>query len=527
MTANVPFAPTHRPLLMAETGMVVSGHPLASAAGAAILRRGGNAMDAAVATAATLAIAIPFMNGLGGDAIALWANSSGEVTAINGSGRTPAAATVEHMRALGLTRLPRRGPLSVSVPGVVAAWGQSLERFGTMEWADVLAPAIHLAETGVPLDRTAVKFFNGEEYAALAAEFPDLGRLFVPPASASLGQRLRQPAAARTLQQLAAEGWRGFYTGSVAEKWLPEARKAGVLAAPADLAVHETLFTDALSTWWMERRVHVAPPNSQGIALIAMLGLEGNGDEAGSPAIEGGIDPVVHLRRKLSAFSIRDAYCSDPDRVRLPSTMLSAEALAALEWSARPPVAVTGGGDTSTLVVIDAEGNAVSWAQSLFEAFGSGVACPSSGIVLHNRMMMERLDDDPVRGLLPGKRPFHTLAPAMVTAGGRVDMAIATPGDHGQTQSLLQVLRHHYQAGLDLQAAIERPRLRHDAGKKVLAENRVPAAWSAALKEAGWELEDVGPWSRLMGGVNAIRRMPDGLLMGGADPRRECYAVSA
>jgi gamma-glutamyltranspeptidase/glutathione hydrolase len=449
------------------------------------------------------------------------------VTAINGSGRTPAAATVEHMRALGLTRLPRRGPLSVSVPGVVAAWGQSLERFGTMLWADVLAPAIHLAEAGVPLDRTAVKFFNGEEYAALTEDFPDLGALFLTPGTASLGDRLRQPAAAQTLRELAAQGWRGFYTDAVAAKWLPEARKAGVLLSSEDLAAHETLFADALAVAWMDRLVHVAPPNSQGIALLGMLGLKENGDEAASAAIAGGIDPAVFMRRKLAAFSIRDAYCSDPGRVRLPSAMLSAETFATLERSARAPVAITGGGDTSTLVVIDAAGNAVSWAQSLFEAFGSGVACPSSGIVLHNRMMMERLDDDPVRGLLPGKRPFHTLAPAMVTAGGRVDMAIATPGDHGQTQSLLQVLRQHYQAGLDLQAAIERPRLRHDAGELVKIESRVPPEWRAALKAAGWEVEEVGPWSRLMGGVNAIRRMPDGLLMGGADPRRECYAVSA
>ncbi|MGF7159620.1 gamma-glutamyltranspeptidase/glutathione hydrolase [Rhodoligotrophos appendicifer] len=512
----------HRPIVMSEHGLVVAGHPRAAEAGAAILRAGGNAMDAAIAAATTLAIAIPFMNGIGGDAIALWSDAEGRVTAINGSGATAAAATVEAFQALGHSTIPRRGPLAVSVPGVVAAWGQSLERFGTMSLAEILAPAIALAENGVPLDSTSTRFFNGPDYAALVADFPALATMFLAHGSARLGARLRQPQAAATLRILAEKGWSAFYEGALADDWIKDARAAGVLLDGGDLSRHETLFDAPLAIDWQGHRVHVAPPNSQGISLLAMLGLANQEQDA---AEDGFIDPVAHLERKLTAFRIRDAYCADPRRVALPADILTAESLAALHRSTQDPVNLSGGGDTSTLVVVDEQGNAVSWVQSLFEAFGSCVTVPKHGLVLHNRAMLERLDDDPVRGLKPGHRPFHTLCPAMVTGEGGVELAISTPGDHGQPQSLLQVIRRHFEEGLDIQAAIEWPRIRHDDGRTVLVEDRCPQSWITRLEAAGWTVEHVGGWSRLMGGVNAVRRMPDGLLMGGADPRRECYAV--
>ncbi|WGD51095.1 gamma-glutamyltransferase [Bradyrhizobium sp. CB1650] len=188
-------------------------------------------------------------------------------------------------------------------------------------------------------------------------------------------------------------------------------------------------------------------------------------------------------------------------------------------------MSLAGGGDTSKLVVVDAAGRAVSWVQSLFEAFGSGVVCQNHGLVLHNRAMLERLDDDPMRGLRGGFRPFHTLCPALVTGNGGVELAIATPGDHGQPQSLFQVVRRHFDQGLDIQSAIEWPRLRHDAGRDVMLERRCPPTWDSALSKAGWAVKRVDGWSRVMGGVNAIRRM-EGQLFGGADPRRSSYAIA-
>jgi gamma-glutamyltranspeptidase/glutathione hydrolase len=233
--------------------------------------------------------------------------------------------------------------------------------------------------------------------------------------------------------------------------------------------------------------------------------------------------PVGFLRHKQKAFALREAYCADPRRVSLPSDLLMPERL--MMFDGDPSPVRSGGGDTSTLVVIDANGQTVSWVQSLFDEFGSGIACPEHGIVLHNRAALERLDDDPVHGLKGGHRPFHTLCPALVTGSEGETMALATPGDHGQPQTLAQILRRCFEQRLDVQAAIEWPRLRHDFGDEVMLEDRYPASWDAALTEAGWRVRRVGPWSRLMGGANAILRRPDGLLMAGADPRRSSYAL--
>ncbi|UWU75871.1 gamma-glutamyltransferase [Bradyrhizobium huanghuaihaiense] len=526
MTTREEVFRSHRPIIMGDRGMVVAGHPKAAEAGAAMLRSGGNAIDAAIAAAATLAIAIPFMNGLGGDAIALYARSDGDVTAINGSGATPRAASSHELRKRGLTLMPQRGPLPVTVPGVVAAWGEALDRFGTRSFAEVLKPAIELAEQGVALDASAIHFFNGAEYADLVKQFPALATNFGPAGGRRLGERLKQHAAAATMRVLSAQGWRSFYSGDLARKWLAEARASGVLIDCEDLEGHATVFERGLSIPWRGREVHVAPPNSQGLALLAMLALS-EVQPAPPPPDRSDplIDPVAYLARKTAAFTMRDTYCADQRRICLPPDLLSPDRLRKLELQAGPAMSVAGGGDTSTLVVIDAEGSAVSWVQSLFESFGSGIVCPSHGLVLHNRAMLERLDSDPVRGLRAGFRTFHTLCPAMVTGKGGVELAIATPGDHGQPQALLQVIRRHFEQGLDIQSAIEWPRLRHDDGREVVLESRCPSEWNDALTKAGWTVKRVDSWSRFMGGVNAIRKRDD-LVMGGADPRRSSYAIA-
>ena len=483
-------------------------------------------MDAAVAAAATLAVAIPFMNGLGGDAIALYSTPTGEVTTINGSGATARAASSAGLRAQGLASMPRRGPVPVTVPGVVAAWGQALERFGTRSFAEILAPAIALAEQGVPLDSSAQEFFNGSEYEELVADFPALASTFGPAGGRSLGERLKQPQVAQTMRRLAKDGWRSFYSGDLAREWLADAQTQGVMLDVRDIADHTTSFERSLSLEWKGRRVHAAPPNSQGLALLAMLGLAEAKPSAAPPdGSDPLIDPVAYLVRKTAAFTLRDYYCGDRRRVTLPDDLLSRRRLRELEIESQPTMSLAGGGDTSTLVVIDTEGRAVSWVQSLFESFGSGIVCPGHGIVLHNRAMLEQLDDHPVRGFLGGYRPFHTLCPVLITGRDGVELAIATPGDHGQPQSLFQVITRHFEQGLDIQSAIEWPRLRHDEGNEVMLEDRCPRAWDSSLADAGWMVRRVGSWSRLMGGVNAIRKL-DGLLMGGADPRRSSYAIA-
>jgi gamma-glutamyltranspeptidase/glutathione hydrolase len=422
--------------------------------------------------------------------------------------------------------MPPRGPFPVTVPGVIAAWGEALARFGTRSLAEVLEPAIALAEQGVALDSSAVEFFNGAEYAALHRDFPALGSMFGSAGRRRVGERLKQPEVAKTMRLIAKEGWQSFYAGDLARQWLGEARDQGVLLDREDLSTHATWFERGLSTTWRRRRVHVAPPNSQGLALLAMLSLcelepSGPAHDAGDPLI----DPAGYLAQKAVAFQMRDSYCADPRRLSLPADLLAPRRLRAMTLKTEHAMSRTAGGDTSTLVVVDAAGQAVSWVQSLFDAFGSGVVCPSFGIVLHNRAMLERLDEHPVRGLRSGLRPFHTLCPALVTGEAGVELAIATPGDHGQPQSLFQVIRRHFEQGLDIQTAIEWPRLRHDDGREVMLEGRCPPEWDASLADAGWIVKRLSHWSRLMGGVNAIRRN-EALLMGGADPRRSCYAIA-
>lgn len=518
---------THRPVVMSDAGIVVSGHHRASEAGAAVLRQGGNAIDAAVAASAALAVAIPHMNGLGGDAIALYYEArSGRVTAINASGRAPRGATVARYRGLGHRRIPQRGPLAISVPGLVAAWGDCLDRCGTRSLSQSLAAAITLAEEGVPLDQTQLDFLSGPLYAELAATFPALAAVYGAPGQPrTLGERLKQPLLAATLRRLAGEGAASFYGGPIAAALVTDLAAAGALVSGEDLAAHTTDFAEPLEVGYRGRRVHAAPPNSQGLALMGLLAAEELSGDGASPEL----DAAWYLRAKRAAFSLRDRYVADPVRVSLPADLLSADgplgrAFERPEENGWLPAA---GGDTSTLVVVDAAGNTVSWVQSLFEEFGSCVVSPETGVVLHNRLYLERLDEDPVRGLRPALRPFHTLCPALVVGEDGCDMTIATPGDHGQPQSIYQVLRHVYVGGASIQEAIERPRLRHDSGRAVMIEDRAPENWRRVLQGSGWELQQVGPWSRLMGGVNAVHRLGDGVWGAGADPRRSCYAVSA
>lgn len=519
----------HRPVVMGSAGMVASGHPLASLAGADMLRQGGNAVDAAVASAAALAVAIPHMNGIGGDAIGLvhTAAGGGQVTAVNGSGVAPEAADPDRYRSMGHESIPRRGPLSISVPGVVQSWGDCLERWGTRSLGQCLEFAIGLAETGVPLDQGHIDFFAGDVYAGLVESFPELSRTFFAPGHYAPGLRLKQPMLARTLRCLATDGVDTFYRGEIARRLANDLHDHGALLTAADLGNHRTLFQQSLSAPYRDRDVHVAPPNSQGVALALLLGMTG---QAGEDELDAGFEPAQFMALKRAAFELRDAFACDPARSELPEDLLEEASLRALATGATTDSeseARGGGGDTSTLVVMDAEGNAVSWVQSLFEEFGSGVVSESTGVVLHNRLSLERLDGDPVHGLKPGLRPFHTLCPALVTGRAGCEMVLATPGDHGQPQTLYQVLRHVYESGLSVQEAIEYPRIRHDRGREIMIESRCPAHWSRTLEAAGYEINDLGPWARKMGGVNAIRRTRDGVLMAGADPRRSAYAIPA
>jgi len=517
----------HRPIVMTDAGVVASGHHKASEAGASVLREGGNAIDAAVAASAVLSVAIPHMNGLGGDCIALYREApSGQTFAINGSGRAPRSASPDRIRAAGHERMPSRGPFTVSVCGLVDAWERSLARFGTRRLGSLLGPAAALARAGVPLDSVLRTYFAGADYARMADFSPGLAALYGAPAPRRLGERLENPVLADTIEEVAREGADGFYRGSIARRLLADLREAGVPLETEDFVSHRTGIGSPLSQEFCGGRLHVSPPNAQGIALAVMAGLCDLEREATGrlPSVA----PSGFLARKRVAFARRgeiddEAFTGDA------AFALTREGLRSLPVSAptRSDIGGAVGGDTSTLVVMDRWGNAVSWVQSLFEDFGSGVVSPSTGIVMQSRLSLQGLAAGDPWPLRPGGRPFHTLCPAILERHGRCEMAIATPGDHGQPQTIMQVLLRHLGEGLDVQAAIEAPRLRHDEGTAVMVEDRAPSQWREEIEAEGYAVESVGPWSRLMGGVNAIARHGEDPMMAGADPRRASYAVAA
>jgi len=521
----------HRPIIFSATGMVVSGHHRASEAGAAVLRAGGNAMDAAIAASAALCVALPHMNGLGGDCFALFYDAARRrVTAINGSGAAPAAATRAQFEARGHRTIPPRGVLPISVCGLVHVWQAGLNAFGSgrQTFPELLERAAHLAEQGGQVDLYLQDYLASDDYRQRTAESPELATIFGPCGVRPLGDRLPQKALARTLQRLAVHGAEALYGGELGAELVDDLASQGALLSLEDLRTHQTRFENAPSVGFHGRQLHFAPPNSQGMALGLLAGLWDLLRH--QPEAAQGLNPALYMRIKRLAFRYRDRYAVDPARgSTCPPDLFDAARLAGMLGSEQGPMdfeARAGGGDTSTLVVVDRWGNAVSWVQSLFEDFGSGVVSPATGIVMHNRLYLESLDGDPWRGLMPGMRPFHTLCPALLI-GTHCEMAIATPGDHGQPQSIFQVLVNSYDRGMNLQAAIEAPRMRHDSGAEFMLETRTLPEWRAMAEAEGLDCRMVGPWSRLMGGVNAIQRTEAGMMMSGADPRRSCYAVCA
>ena len=524
----------HRPIVVSRKGLVVAGHHMAAEAGVRILQQGGNAMDAAVAAAATLAVAIPHMNGLGGDAFALWFDrTKAQVFCINGSGGAPNKATLAHYQSLALDEVPQRGPLSISVPGAVHSWGTALERFGTIPLGAALSPAIELAETGTPVDRNLLDFFNGPIYADLCKQFPSLITVFSPPGLRPLASVLRQPVLANTLREIAKSGITCLYGGEVGRALVADVARVGALLSVEDLANHETEIQMPLSIPFRGTRVYAAPPNSQGLALLLLLGMLSfaQGECDGYPR-----DFFLRFMAiKHLAFKLRDQIVGEPRISQIPETLLAPESLKNLVQSAQnndsnlpadAQVWRRGGGDTTCVVTMDEAGNAVSWVQSLFDEFGSGIVSESTGIVLHNRLHLASLKKGRPNTLEPNHRPFHTLCPALVIGDGRCYLAIATPGDHGQPQTLAQVILNIWARKMDIQQAIEAPRIRHESGLEIFYEDRLERDFLAPLKESGYKVRTVGPWSRLMGGVNAIYFPPKTLKMGGADPRRASYAVA-
>jgi gamma-glutamyltranspeptidase/glutathione hydrolase len=538
------FPPTNRPDVRGTRGAVVSDHPLASAAAFAVLKEGGNAMDAAIAAAGVLAVVRPHMNGVGGDAFALvYEAATGEVHALNGSGRAGALATPAFFADAGAADMPQVGPLSVSVPGAVAAWVDALERFGSRPLEELLQPAIGYARDGFPVSTRLASDFESQSGDLSAA-----GRdLFLPGGSAPpVGTLLRNPALATTLERIAREGRDGFYAGPVAEAiagFLED--QGGYLRAP-DFAAHHSDWVTPLSVDYLGHTFLVLPPNTQGLAQLQQMEMA-KSFPFGDMSHNGPDYLHTLIEMKKLAFADRDRWIADPTMADLPidrlldadylreraGTIDSDRAAETVESGIGEPVAgrveLEGRdlGDTVYLTVVDSDGNAVSWIQSLFAGFGSGLLEPTTGVVLQNRGALFTLEEGHPNQVAPGKRPFHTLTPMLALRDGAFAFTLGTPGGDSQTQSLLQIVHNMLLFDMTPQAAIEAPRFRSNGGLRVSIEDRLGGGVRTALASRGHLLTVVPGWTATFGGAQMILLEPgSGTLTAAADPRREAYAVA-
>lgn len=544
---------------MARNGLIATSQPLASAAGLRVLQDGGNAFDAAVTAAAVLAVVEPTMNGLGGDLFALvYDAKSRALRALNASGRAPAAATPEAFAVRKLTDVPSRGILAVSVPGVVDGWAELLARHGTITLGRALAPAIAYARSGFAVSEIIAT--QWAEAQGVLARDPLAASVFLPGGrSPRPGDIFTNPKLAQTLESIASGGRDAFYKGPIAQAIASDAqRREGFLTA-ADLAAHRSDWVDPITTRYRGYDVYELPPNTQGFVALEMLNLlEGYDLKAlGHNSAE-----YLHLlvEAKRIAFADREAYLADSDAVPKPllERLLSKEYAAArrkeidLEHTARGYAPALGAqpngpdgpddpdqtprprsgqadartdrarGDTIYMTVADKDGNVVSLIQSIFDNFGAGIAAGDTGFVLHNRGSLFSLAAGHPNRLAPGKRPLHTLVPAMVMRDGRVWLSFGVMGGDMQPQGHVQVLVNLIDFGMNVQEAGEAVRIRHTAGSIAAETGLSPVARFGLTRRGHRIIHGVD----MFGGFQGILIDPrTGVLMGGSDLRKDGLAI--
>ena len=530
---------SYRPVIIGARGAVAANHPLAAQAGLLMLRAGGNAVDAAVATAMTLAVVEPMMSGLGGDGFyQVWDQAAGRAVVFNGSGPAPAAATPERYAG----RIPRIGPLSVSVPGTVAGLGDMHRKYGKLSWGDLFAEAITFARDGFGATRAYGHF--ADEYRATLIADPRSAATFLadgqPP---SLGAAIVQPELARTLEEIAADGAETFYRGRLARRLAAALEDAGTLVAAADLEAFEAELQEPIGIDYRGFTVLEAPPNSTGFVLLEELKILEHFDVAGMGVLSADAVHVMIEAKKL-AFADRERWGADPRSVEAPlARLLSADHAAQLAGQidlrrAAPtgPMALAAC-DTTYFCTADGEGNAVSGVQSINSGFGSGVMAGDTGILLNNRMSYWHLDPGHPNRLRPGRRVRHTMNPPLVLKDGELWCVFGTPGADNQVQINLQVLTAMIDFGLDPQQAAEMPRWTsnvpgqyanwpHDGEDALIIERRVPETVRSELARRGHPVKTVGDLDGPCS-VEIIRRnAASGMFLAGSDPRRDGWALA-
>ncbi|MEM7405480.1 MAG: gamma-glutamyltransferase family protein [Pseudomonadota bacterium] len=533
--------PIGRPLIMGTTAMVASAHPQATMAGLQILRAGGNAVDAAVAISAALDVCEPFMSGLGGGGAMLVRPPGEPPQALHYGGRFPAAAC----RASPTPGDIDKGPRAFAVPGAPAGWHAALDRFGSKPVTEVLAPAIALAETGVPLTRVGHAFFKGG-----IGRMGDAARaVFAPGGTAPpIGELVRQPNLAATYRTLAREGLAGFYQGDLARATVAAVEAAGGWLAADDMHPAQAEWAEPSRTRY--RGLHLFStgwPFTSYEALLALNLLEALDRRHGGVA--SGTPDAWHRRIEAAKVAMTDRVALGGESVALAPGLLSARyadlradvvALDAVvtasgdRWNARPEAGVLPAGDPGSVLrectthfnVIDGDGMAVSVTQTLGSAFGSGFLVAETGVLLNNLMFFFDLDAASPMSIQLGAMRSGPLSPIMAFDANDLRLMIGTPGAFGIPQTTMQMVSNVLDGGMNVQAAIEAPRFRLSGGRKIAVEKRAGPEVMSALKALGHDIQELSAWSPLVGGGQGILIDPDNhVRSGGADPRRDGYAL--
>jgi len=526
-----------RSMVVSRGGIVAAESPLAAQAGAQILERGGNAVDAAIATNAMMGVVEPMMNGIGGDLFAIvYDAKSNKLYGLNASGWAPKGLTIEFLQKQGLKSMPNQGVNSITVPGAVDGWQKLADKFGRKKLAEDLGAAIRTAKNGFPVPEWTALYWAAEVDHLRTDE--NATKTYLPQdRPPKLGEIFKNPELAESLEQIAQHGRDAFYKGEISAKILDAMKKHGGTMAAHDLAEYSSEFVEPISTTYRDWTIYEIPPNGQGLAALEMLNIMET-FPLGQKDWGFGSANALHamIEAKKLAYTDLAKYIGDPRKQKLPvATLLSKE------WAAQraklidadkancEPVAgqIPPGGDTTYLTVVDREGNMVSLIQSNYSGFGSGIVAAGTGFVLHNRGGLFSLDPASPNALAGRKRPLHTIIPAFAQKGD-VRIAFGIMGGWNQSQAHAQFVANLVDFKMNIQAAVEAPRFTKYSlsGCDLMMENRFSQKARDELTSKGHKLEVKGMYSSVVGGGQAVLRdFATGVNYGASDPRKDGQAV--
>ncbi|MBG1233354.1 gamma-glutamyltransferase [Aestuariivirga litoralis] len=517
--------PGRSPVRVTEAAAATS-HPLATSAALKILRAGGNAIDAAVAAGAVLAVVEPQSTGIGGDGFMLYApKGSAKIIGFNGSGKAPQKADVKWFQSQGITSIGGHSPHSVTIPGLIDMWAQVLSDHGTMELGRVLEDAIHYAEAGyVIADRVA---FDWNRETATISHDANSARVFSPVINA--GDVHRQPVLAQTLKAVAQHGRDAFYKGALAEDMVQHLNALGGLHSVEDFVAAKGEYVAPISTSYRGHEIHQIPPNNQGLTALVMLNLLESFDLTKLAALS---PERLHLEIEAGrlAYYIRDQFIGDPRQADIKTAeLLSKDFAASLRKRINTATAMTDikpikleKSDTVYLTIVDRDRNAVSFINSVYHSFGSGIMSPKTGVLLQNRGMGFKIDPAHPNCIAPGKRPLHTIMPGFVTRNGKALMPYGVMGGDYQPFGHVHLLQNIFDFGMDPQAALDAPRVFASAGA-VEAEDGIASSTRSALSSMGHKV--VQAPEPLGGGQAILIDWDKGTLTAGSEPRKDGCAL--